>query len=794
MPLAKLQIIKNENRQPHISEQFEDFSLSSLSASSNVSTAQQSTNTSRCLACKCRNKIMVDCATQTNYSQLVEKRSMISRWTQTTSQKPINICLGRSREEKEPSLQHYLLSEARFAARGQTHVLNNLENIYDPIAESIYDPVTNENYYHIYDDDDEFINNEDEEFDYDLEDNASDFSCDADDEYGENSYSDDDNDGDGDDEEEDEEEGEEELEDDEEEWEHSDQDDKEAVRSGDFCPTKNELNRTKLYTDYDDYIRLASNQPTSKLLASKEKRINIGAVSNSYDGLRMSASFTASDFKRNALGRRFVLLLLQINCKLSLFIIDYSSYTPSMHQHYPSYSQHEQKESPAIKTKIKDAYSNPFNKNDSLRSSTGQGIKLNGIANRIQLFNEKFLNEKDCTKPTLSPPKTLNVSTESPSCSLIRCLADAGQIKQSIDLEKKAFFAKTQQSKSTSLNLISPKSTSPPIIASDNKSTNCSNLNEKELNRISLTNNEQIQFSAQFNDAHKMVSNKLTSDLKELSVKNNHTNKDCSISNKKTKSKCKSKCKSMATGNLKSSSNNNNSIESFARECVSRHRKGGIFSKKKTLKSMLSYTKKALKKPMISTISDSLLVKESVTCFKMIQIFMGDRTASPITSLHANSSNEVPIRNNTDEYLLLQLINICVTLVPLRDEVLVQVARQVTQNPSADSELRGLELMCTLFWYFTASNKLAQHLHAFLMAHSNPFTSIVRRKFEQQMHRSRYTHSHLFYRKPHSVEEVGRVLRCVRAKHVGIFGETLADSAWLHKDSDNSNSIINVPW
>lgn len=483
-----------------------------------------------------------------------------------------------------------------------------------------------------------------------------------------------------------------------------------------------------------------------------------------------------------------------------------------MHQQYP-YAKQEQKELSAIKTKMKDAYSNPFNKNDSLRSSTGQGMKINGIANRIQLFNEKFLNETNCTKPALSSPKTLNVSTESPSCSLIRCSADVDQnnrIKKLIDSDENVSIITTQQAfKSTSLNLISPKTTSPPIIALNNIdsdlkiSMNRSNLNgnqeEKKFNVIS--NNAPAQFLVHFNDVHKKMLNQSlpASDSKELLITNKHTSMNAVKSNKKTKSKCKNKCnKSIPVANS-NSSNNNNSIESFARECVSRHRKGGIFSKKKTLKSMLSYTKKALKKPMISTISDSLLVKESVACFKMIQIFMGDRTASPTTSLHVNIENEViktSIGNNSDEQLLLRLINICVTLVPLRDEVLVQVARQVTQNPSADSERRGLELMCTLFWYFTASNKLAQHLHAFLIAHSNPFTSIVRRKFEQQMHRSRYTHSHLFYRKPHSVEEVARVLKCVRAKHVGIFGETLADSVWLNKEtfSDNSNLIINVPW
>ncbi len=244
--------------------------------------------------------------------------------------------------------------------------------------------------------------------------------------------------------------------------------------------------------------------------------------------------------------------------------------------------------------------------------------------------------------------------------------------------------------------------------------------------------------------------------------------------------------------------NANTSIESFAKECVARHRKGGIFSAKKTLKSMLTHTRKPLKRPMISTISDSTLVKESVACFKLIQIYMGDRPASPPppSSSHEKSS-EVSSESHhhhqdsssadhsssisyttTDEHLLVRLINVCVALVPLRDEVLVQVARQVTQNPSAASEARGLELMAVLFWYFTASPKLAAHLQAFLAGHRNaPLTAVVRRKFEQQLYRARHTpHSVLFFRKPSSPEEVGRVLRCVRSKHGGLFGETLAEA------------------
>ena len=315
----------------------------------------------------------------------------------------------------------------------------------------------------------------------------------------------------------------------------------------------------------------------------------------------------------------------------------------------------------------------------------------------------------------------------------------------------------------------------------------------------------QANVAASFKNSKNKNSNqtvtKGTVNKKNNVVLDSNHNKDQTVTDSKSSKKSSSTTKTIVKNKDKTNGNGNNSIESFARECVSRHRKGGIFSKKKTLKSMLMHTKKPLKKPMISTISDALLVKESVACFKIIQIFMGDRSPSPTCQSqqqqHSTGNSNLSTSTTTtttnigerlspttttttlsynDDQLLVRLINICVQLVPLRDEVLVQVARQVTQNPNPNSERRGLELMCILFWYFTASNKLAQHLHAFLFGHRNPFTAIVRRKFEQQMYRSRYTHSHLFYRKPHSIDEVSNVLRAVHSKHVGIFGETLADA------------------
>jgi len=180
---------------------------------------------------------------------------------------------------------------------------------------------------------------------------------------------------------------------------------------------------------------------------------------------------------------------------------------------------------------------------------------------------------------------------------------------------------------------------------------------------------------------------------------------------------------------------------------------------------MLEWSKKSIRKPMISSISDQKLRQESKTMFKFVQKFMKDL-----------ASNESHDNQMDDNDIALYLLTTATQQPILRDELLVQIARQTTNNPSHDSELRGLQLMCSCFWYFPPSNKLAPHLNAFLASHSNPYArEVVLRKFEQQLRRSQQSHV-VYVRKPHDREEVSRVLRCVHVGFVGVFGEFLSDA------------------
>lgn len=211
------------------------------------------------------------------------------------------------------------------------------------------------------------------------------------------------------------------------------------------------------------------------------------------------------------------------------------------------------------------------------------------------------------------------------------------------------------------------------------------------------------------------------------------------------------------------------SIESFAKENIERHRKRGLFlGKRVSLKSMLEWSRKSIRKPMISSISDQKLRHESKVMFRFVQRFMRDLPANDDTT----TPDGRPLTTLDDADVALHLLTAAAQQPILRDELLVQIARQTTRNPSEESELRGLRLMCACFWYFGPSAKLRPHLDAFVSAHKNPFAHVVARKFAQQTRRQQTAHV-VYVRRPHDRQEVAKVLRCVLKGFCGVFGESL---------------------
>ncbi len=137
------------------------------------------------------------------------------------------------------------------------------------------------------------------------------------------------------------------------------------------------------------------------------------------------------------------------------------------------------------------------------------------------------------------------------------------------------------------------------------------------------------------------------------------------------------------------------------------------------------------------------------------------------------------------------LIIIKTLLNYLFNNEIIYFSRQTTNNPRLESELKGLELMATCFWYFPPSNKLSPHLKAFLLSHSNSFAkSFVLKKFEQQLRRSLQSHV-VYVRKPNDIKEVQKVLKCCKIGFEGVFGEDLSQALIL---DSNGRELKLIPW
>jgi hypothetical protein len=79
---------------------------------------------------------------------------------------------------------------------------------------------------------------------------------------------------------------------------------------------------------------------------------------------------------------------------------------------------------------------------------------------------------------------------------------------------------------------------------------------------------------------------------------------------------------------------------------------------------MLKWTKDSINQPLL--LSNKQFTKEALRCFKSIQILMGDRPKP---------------RNFNDIEALQTLLECGITKGPLRDEIYVQICRQLNKNP-----------------------------------------------------------------------------------------------------------------
>lgn len=164
-------------------------------------------------------------------------------------------------------------------------------------------------------------------------------------------------------------------------------------------------------------------------------------------------------------------------------------------------------------------------------------------------------------------------------------------------------------------------------------------------------------------------------------------------------------------------------IDGFAKQYFATHKRG-IFRRKVPMETLLRWEKNPLKSPLVALHRD--LHKDAAKCFRVIQYIMGDKTKgagvsvalAPGTTATSYMTRELqrgdPILEE-EQWLLDRGI----LRGELRDEIFVQVVKQLTENPSGESIFRGWQLMCVLLTTFPPSKNLEPFLKKFLHQHKN---------------------------------------------------------------------------
>lgn len=141
-------------------------------------------------------------------------------------------------------------------------------------------------------------------------------------------------------------------------------------------------------------------------------------------------------------------------------------------------------------------------------------------------------------------------------------------------------------------------------------------------------------------------------------------------------------------------------IDGFATKYFSTHRKG-IFRRTVPLEKMVSWSKDLPNAPLL--VLNKSLQKEALKCYKEILRIMGDKSGS--------ISKTLKVANPLDHQYVLEK-GICHG--ELRDEIYVQLCKQLTKNPNPKSVLKGWEFMSLLTVCFPPSKNFEDYLKTFI--------------------------------------------------------------------------------
>ncbi|KAF9961569.1 hypothetical protein BGZ72_003175 [Mortierella alpina] len=161
-------------------------------------------------------------------------------------------------------------------------------------------------------------------------------------------------------------------------------------------------------------------------------------------------------------------------------------------------------------------------------------------------------------------------------------------------------------------------------------------------------------------------------------------------------------------------------IAGFAQKYFSTHKKG-LFRRKVPMEKMLLHQKSPLSQPLM-VLNKRGVQKDALRCFKIIQKLMGERKGNgyvgPTGVELGETCVDLSIRSEEDIRLVLELIKKGLDHGELRDEIYVQLCKQLTENPSREGSIKGWHLFTILLITFSPSKNLHDYLASFLNQHA----------------------------------------------------------------------------
>ena len=127
----------------------------------------------------------------------------------------------------------------------------------------------------------------------------------------------------------------------------------------------------------------------------------------------------------------------------------------------------------------------------------------------------------------------------------------------------------------------------------------------------------------------------------------------------------------------------------------------GLFNKRTTLSKILSYKKDLIKKPLLNLPSN--MTSEAVQSFKNVVSFMGDRSTKKEAGGHASKL----------------LKNTLHAPEELRDEIFCQILKQIHNNPSEESLMKGWQLLAICAGTYPPSAEFEPYVMYFCEKHKS---------------------------------------------------------------------------